>query len=128
MIRFEQWLERLSFRIGPSQSGLELDVLDAMRQAGLPEPERQLPLMLRTGEMIHIDLAWPRVRLGVEPGHSWWHGGDLKQRADQARDRACDEIGWRIVRTDESVRDDLVAFAAQLRVIYDERRGSLRSS
>ena len=128
VIRFEQWLERLSFRNGPSQSGLELDVVDAIRRAGMPEPERQLPLVLRTGEMIHIDLAWPRVRLGVEPGHSWWHGGDLGQRADQARDRACDEIGWRIVRTDESVRDELTAFGRQLRVIYDERRRSLRSS
>jgi len=128
VIRFEQWLERLSFRNGPSQSGLELDVVDAIRRAGMPEPERQLPLVLRTGEMIHIDLAWPHVRLGVEPGHSWWHGGDLGQRADQARDRACDEIGWRIVRTDESVRDELTAFGRQLRVIYDERRRSLRSS
>ena len=76
-------------------------------RAGLPEPERQHPLTLRTGEVIHVDAAWPEARLGVEPGHSWWHGGDLRQRADQARDRACDEIGWRIVRHDESVRDEL---------------------
>ena len=34
----------------------------------------------------------------VEPGHSWWHGGDLGDASDQARDRACDEIGWRIIR------------------------------
>src|SRR5215207_1603522 len=104
--RFEHWLDRLTYQHRPSQSGLELDVLDAIRRAGLPEPERQLPLILTTGELIHVDLAWPDVRLGVEPGHSWWHGGDLKQRADQARDRACDEIGWRIVRVDESVRED----------------------
>lgn len=124
--RFEHWLRRCSLRQRPSQSGLELDVLESIRRAGLPEPEVQLPLTLRTGETIHIDLAWPRVRLGVEPGHSWWHGGDLKQRADQARDRACDEIGWRIVRHDESVRDDLAAFGLQLKIIYDERLRSLR--
>jgi hypothetical protein len=126
--KFEHWLERLSYRTRPSQSGLELDVIDAIRRAGLPEPERQLPLILRTDELIHVDLAWPHVRLGVEPGHSWWHGGDLRQRADQARDRACDEIGWRIVRVDESVRDDLDAFGRQLLVIYEERRRSLRTS
>ncbi len=78
--------------------------------------------------MIHVDLAWPAARLGVEPGHSWWHGGDLGQRADQARDRACDEIGWRIVRHDESVRDELAAFGLQLRIIYDERMRSLRTA
>ena len=104
MTRFERWLEKTAARTRPSQSGLELDVLDAVRRAGLPEPERQHPLTLRNGEVIHVDLAWPRARLGVEPGHSWWHGGDLGQRSDQARDRACDEIGWRIVRHDESLR------------------------
>jgi hypothetical protein len=127
VIRFEDWLVKVSHRPRPSQSALELDVLDAIRRAGLPEPERQYPLTLRTGEVVHVDLAWPRVRLGVEPGHSWWHGGDLRQRADQARDRACDEIGWRIVRCDESVRGELAAFGLQLRIIYDERLRSLRA-
>ena len=121
VIRFEDWLVKVSYRPRPSQSALELDVADAVRRAGLPEPEPQYPLRLRSGEVIHIDLAWPRVRLGVEPGHSWWHGGDLRQRADQARDRACDEIGWRIIRCDESVRQELAAFGLQLRIIYDER-------
>ena len=127
VIRFEEWLVKVSLRPRPSQSGLELDVLDAIRRAGLPEPERQYPLTLRSGELIHVDLAWPKVRLGVEPGHSWWHGGNLRQRADQARDRACDEIGWRIVRHDESVRSELAAFGLQLRIIYDERVRSLRA-
>jgi hypothetical protein len=125
--RFESWLDRMTYRTAPSQSGLELDVIDAIKTAGLPEPLRQLPLILNSGELIHIDLAWPDVRLGVEPGHSWWHGGDLRQRADQARDRACDEIGWRIVRVDESVRQDLRGFGRQLAVIYAERRRSLRT-
>ena len=78
VIKFEHWLERVSFRKHPSQSGLEQDVIEAIRRAGLPEPERQLPLILPSGEMIHVDAAWPDVRLGVEPGHSWWHGGDLR--------------------------------------------------
>ncbi|MET0460124.1 MAG: hypothetical protein ABW195_12815 [Ilumatobacteraceae bacterium] len=125
--RFERWLEKTAARTRPSQSGLELDVLEAVRRAGLPEPERQHPLRLRSGEVIHIDLAWPRTRLGVEPGHSWWHGGDLRKRADEARDRACDEIGWRIVRHDESLRDELAAFGLQLRIIHDERLRSLRA-
>jgi hypothetical protein len=126
--RFECWLEKTATRDRPSQSGLELDVLDAIRRAGLPEPARQYPLTLRSGDLIHVDLAWPRARLGVEPGHSWWHGGDLGKRADEARDRACDEIGWRIVRHDESLRDELPAFGRQLRIIHDERMRSLRTA
>jgi hypothetical protein len=124
--RFERWLEKTMDRPRPSQSGLELDVLDALRRAGLPEPERQHRLVLRSGEVIHIDLAWPTARLGIEPGHSWWHGGDLGKRADEARDRACDEVGWRIIRHDESFQDDAPSFAGQIRIIYDERRRTLR--
>jgi len=124
--RFEMWLERVEASRRPSQSGFELDVLDAIRRAGLPEPARQYELTLATGEAIHIDLAWPDVRLGVEPGHSWWHGGDLGQRRDQARDRGCDAVGWRVIRYDEEDRKDLVAIARELAVIHRERRRALR--
>jgi hypothetical protein len=47
--RFERWLERTSARTRPSGSGFELDVLDALRKSGLPEPCRQHPLTLATG-------------------------------------------------------------------------------
>ena len=127
VIKFEHWLERMSFRTSPSQSGLEQDVIDAICRAGLPEPERQLPLILPSGEMIHVDAAWPAVRLGVEPGHSWWHGGDLRQRADQARDLRVrrDRLAHR-PRRRVGARRTSPAFGRQLRVIYDERRRSLR--
>ena len=124
--RFERWLEKTAARTRPSQSGLELDV-----------PRRGAAgRAARTGTAAPADAAqrrgrprrprWPRARLGVEPGHSWWHGGDLGQRSDQARDRACDEIGWRIVRHDESLRGQLAAFGLQLRIIHDERLRSFR--
>jgi hypothetical protein len=67
--RFERWLDKTSARRRPSQSGFELEVLGAIRQAGLPEPSRQFPLALATGELIHLDLAWSEVQLAVEPGH-----------------------------------------------------------
>jgi hypothetical protein len=126
VIRFERWLEHASNRPRPSQSGFEVDVLAALGRIGLPEPVRQHPLVLPGGELIHLDLAWPAVRLGVEPGHSWWHGGDLQQRKDMARDRACDELGWRVLRFDEDARADLPALARQVAVIHRERSRSLR--
>ena len=119
--RFEHWLEQTSLRTRPSQSGLELDVLEAVLRAGLPEPERQFPLALRTGEVIHLDLAWPNARLGVEPGHTWWHGGNVGMERDEARRGACAEVGWLILPCTEAVRADLAAFGLRVRITHDER-------
>jgi hypothetical protein len=120
--RFDRWLARTAARPLPSQSGFELDVLEAVLAAGLPEPQRQFPLRLATGEIIHLDLAWPEVTLAVEPGHSWWHGGDLGSRTDQARDRACGEVGWHVMRYDESYRADLAGVGREVRATYERRR------
>jgi hypothetical protein len=95
---------------------------------GLPEPVRQHPLVLRSGEKIHIDVAWPDIQFGLEPGHSWWHGGDLQVRKDIARDNACGEIGWFIRRLDESLRADPVATARLIKALHDSRRETFRPS
>ena len=120
--RLETWLDSARGRRRPAQSELELDLIEALREVGLPEPTRQHPVTLLTGEVVHIDVAWPDVRFGVEPGHSWWHGGDLKQRADMARDRSRGEVGWDIKRFDEAMRADPMAAARQIKNIYRQRR------
>ncbi len=120
--RFERWLEKTLVRPRPSQSGLELDVLDALRARRPPGTRAAAPRSsLRSGEVIHVDLAWPTRPARGRAGHSWWHGGDLGKRADQARDRACDEIGWRIVRHDES-------FQRRRRSLRPGRSGSSTTS
>jgi len=128
VLRFERWLDHALERNRPSQSGFEIDVARAATGAGLPTPERQFELKLPGGERIHLDLAWPLVRLGVEPGHSWWHGGDLQMERDAARDRACDMIGWRMMRYTESARDDLATVGAEIAAVYFERQRTLRSA
>ena len=120
--RMERWLERTLARNRPSQSGLELDLLAAIDRIGLPTPERQHPLTLVDGEVIHLDIAWPSVRLGVEPGASWWHGGDARQRLDQARDVACGEVGWQILRFDEQAVANAVSVVKRIRTVFDHRR------
>jgi very-short-patch-repair endonuclease len=97
-----RWLDRVGLRKRPMQSGLELALLTALRAAGLAEPEKQYPLRLANGEVIHLDLAWPDRRLAVEPGHSLFHRGTLVTARDQTRDRACGELGWHVMRFDES--------------------------
>jgi hypothetical protein len=116
------WLEKTAAMPRPAQSGLELDFVALIERIGLPTPKRQHPLVLASGELIHLDLAWPDIRLAVEPGHSWWHGGDPRQRRDQARDRACSALGWLVVRYDEDARKD-AATARELAAIYRQRAG-----
>jgi hypothetical protein len=120
--RLDRWLDKTAARARPSQSTFELDVIDAVRRVGLPEPHRQHALTLATGEVVHLDIAWPEAMLAVEPGHSWWHGGDLRVRADQARDRACGEVGWHVMRYDEDARKDLAALGAEVLATYRRRR------
>ncbi len=117
----EQWLEGVIDQSRPAQSGFEQLVIECLERVGLPTPVRQHPVHLPSGEMIHLDIAWPAIRLAVEPGHSRWHTGALRQRQDQARDRACGEQGWHIVRFDESFRDDPMAGARQVARIHATR-------
>ena len=126
VLRMDTWLDKLSFRERPAQSGLELDFVDIIERGGLPAPKRQHPLVLASGETIHLDLAWPDALLAVEPGHSWWHGGDLGQRRDQQRDRACDQVGWRVIRYDEDARRHPSRTARELLAIYRTRIVQLR--
>jgi hypothetical protein len=123
----ERWLEGATTRSRPSQSNLERVLLEALERCGLPNPVRQHPLAIGSNEVIHLDIAWPELRLGVEPGAAWHHGGDLGQRRDQDRDRACAEAGWLIVRFDETMRSDPDSAADQVARIFRRRRSDLRT-
>jgi hypothetical protein len=116
----DRWLARALAMGRPSASGLEQKLLSLVVGAGLPEPVRQFPLRLLNGDLIHIDLAWPDIRFGLEPGHTWWHGGDLRARSDQARDRACTEVGWHVVRVDE-VDIDAPGLPAQVCRMFEQQ-------
>lgn len=121
VLRFERWLEQAIERPRPSQSTLEVDLAAALEAIGAPSPLRQFPLTLSNGELIHLDLAWPNAKLGLEPGATFWHSGDEKIRSDHSRDRACDEIGWRILRFDEVELRNVMACAQQSLKIYRAR-------
>jgi very-short-patch-repair endonuclease len=125
--RFERWLKSSLIQDAPSQSNLERRLLTSIERLGLPRPTRQFPLVIPSGERIHLDIAWPDVRLAVEPGASWWHGGDAGQRRDQTRDRGCAEVGWAVVRFDEEMRLDVDAAARQVGRIHRARTAQLRS-
>ncbi len=121
VIVMERWLEQALGQARPAQSDLERKLLDAFERVGLPRPVRQHPVILPGGERIHLDIAWPDVLLAVEPGASWWHGGDLAQRKDQNRDLASGELGWQIVRVDEGLAADPDSIAHRVSRLYDAR-------
>lgn len=118
--RVEAFLERCGDRHLPAQSGFEQDVIDALERR-LPPVVRQHRLSLANGEVVKLDIAWPEIRLAVEPGSSWFHGGDAGQARDHDRDLACNEVGWLVVRVDESFRRDLVGAADRVRRVYRRR-------
>jgi hypothetical protein len=82
--RMADWLDGRA-RDRPAQSGSSSTSSPSSDRAGFPS-RRAAPLRLPSGEVIHLDLAWP-ASAARRTGHSWWHGGDLGQRRDQARDR-----------------------------------------
>ncbi len=124
----ERWLELALDQRRPAESGLELDLIEALRAVGLPEPIRQHRLDLPNGTQIRVDLAWPAVRLCVEPGHSWWHGGDAAMRRDNERRLGALAIGWETIQLDESLRRDPAAAAAMIRAAYRQRVALLEGS
>ena len=125
VIRMEAWLEKMSFIERPAQTGLEQDFVDMIERVGLPTPMRQHPLCLADGDTIHLDLAWPEVRLAVEPGHSRWHPDVAK---DEARDRACSVVGWQVERYDQYARHDKRRTALEILAIYRRRAADLGGS
>jgi very-short-patch-repair endonuclease len=127
VLRLETWLDRSTGRSRATQSNLERRLIAALEAVGLPAPERQYPLVLDHGETIHLDIAWPDVKLAVEPGAACYHSGRLAVHRDQARDRACVELGWRVVRFDETIRSDLHTAARQVRRIYHSLRRASRT-
>lgn len=118
----ETWLKKAGDRTRPMASTFEIKVLNAIRKAGLPEPDKQHPLTLQSGEEIHVDLAWPAVMLGIEPGASWWHGGDLKQSKDQARSRSANVVGWQLMFFDERALADMGTVTSEIVSTYTNRR------
>ncbi len=124
-LRMERWLKIALQQERPAESGLELDLLAALHDVGLPEPTRQHRLDLPSGQQIRVDMAWPDLRLCVEPGHSWWHGGDDAMRRDNARVLGALAIGWETIPLDESLRRDPRQAAELIRRAYEQRAALL---
>ena len=89
-------------------SGIEDLFLLQISAAGLPEPQREYPLI--PGRRFRADFAWPEHRLAVEiEGGTWVNGRHVRGTGymnDCRKYNLAVLHGWRVLRfTSEMVRD-----------------------
>jgi hypothetical protein len=102
----------------PPGSKLALRVEEAAIAAGLPRPEREAPIRLLTGDVIHPDLYWRPERAVLEVDHVTWHGGGLDGVYDKWRDRQLARLGILSLRiTDTDVETRLAEAIGEFREI-----------
>jgi very-short-patch-repair endonuclease len=90
-----------------TRSELEAIFLRLVRQAGLPEPQSNLPLAAIDHPRLEPDFYWPTHRLVVETDGWETHGTRAAFQTDRRRDAALVAAGWRVMRFtyDDVVRE-----------------------
>jgi len=71
--------------------------LDIIHRYCLPEPVRQFPVDIGR-ELIHIDLPYPRPKVGNEADSYAWHMDRRAFEGDRERDIALQRLGWVVLR------------------------------
>jgi very-short-patch-repair endonuclease len=109
------------------QSELEAHgVLNVFRHRSLPPSVGQFRIDLPTGR-IHLDRAWPEVKLAVELDGARYHTSAEDRRNDLARDAALASLGWVVLRfTYADVLRDPEGVRAKLLEVYRTRLAQLR--
>lgn len=123
-VRLMRVLDARPVWLAPADSDLELRLWRALSQSGVAFA-RQHPVALDRGGVVHLDMAVPELRLGVEVDHVTWHGGRLDVQRDKQRDRDLARLGWQVVRvTDADVQQRLAATVDDLIAIVHRRRAA----
>lgn len=68
-----------------TRSSLEEAFLALVREAGLPDPELNVPFALGGGRYVEVDALWRRARLAVELDGERYHGGHRSFHGDRAK-------------------------------------------
>jgi very-short-patch-repair endonuclease len=111
----------------PTGSELETRFLQGLREEGVPEPERQHVVRLRSGGRAHLDFAWPTKRVFAELDGAGSHDGWEARRRDMRRQTAVVALGWRPLRFtwDEVVHDPFgTASAVQMALSAAREEGA----
>lgn len=117
-------LAELTERVGrPTMSELELELQQAMVDAGLPAAVQQHPVILPSGRTVYLDLAYPDVRLDIELDHSEWHATIAAVEQDKTRDLGLAILGWERLRfTERMIEARLKICVATVAAVLEARR------
>lgn len=105
-----------------TQSSFETSALRLIRSVGLPEPSLQH--MVRDGDFrAYLDIAWPRIMLGLECDSLAWHFGKKAHEHDRLRRRRLKALGWDMIEvTYDDVTKRRAETGEQLRELYFARQ------
>jgi len=108
----------------PTGSDLETRFLQCLRDGGVPAPQRQHVVRLRSGGTVHLDVAWPGERVFAELDGADSHAGWEARRRDMRRQTAVVALGWRPLRFtwDDVVHDPYDTVAAVEAALVAARR------
>jgi very-short-patch-repair endonuclease len=106
----------------PMESGLEAMFLGLIRDAGLPDAERQVDLGGSDGWIGRVDFYVREAQLILEVDSDWFHSAALDVAADCRRDQAFRAAGFEVLRiTEHEIRDHPSAAVARLRAVLKQR-------
>ncbi len=109
----------------PPQLVFESQFLQLCRHLELPTPSRQVAVRDPSGVTIHLDFAWPSVKVAVEAVGWEWHSGRLAFEDDARRDAICASQGWTVVPvTWRQLNDETDWLARRLRMAIEYRRSA----
>jgi len=93
----------------------EVELMRALRRAGVPAPVRQYELKLQGEHVAVLDFAWPDLKFALEYDGYDFHGGRLSHAADLDRQNAIQDAGWELRRySGTRVRRDPAGVAAEV--------------
>jgi very-short-patch-repair endonuclease len=89
-----------------TESILEDEMVRILRRAGLPEPERQIPIRAPgTKKRVYVDLGYSPAKLALEADSRRWHGGRGDVQRNSAKANVIVAAGWRALHfTSDDVR------------------------
>jgi hypothetical protein len=80
---------------GTAQTTPEIQLLQFVREAGLPEPVLQFRIWLSATRYVDVDLAWPEFKVFAEFDSYKWHGSSEAYESTINRRIEIESLDWR---------------------------------
>jgi hypothetical protein len=122
--RFEQSLHRLGGR-APAQSHPEVILAEALWQRSVPV-EQQAQVIRSAGGLVHVDLAVPDIKWGIELDIHPEHRSIEGHAGDARRYRSLHFVEWQIEPVSEQDMANLNTLADELAALYRARYNQFR--